>query len=167
MSQHRSDPVTDFGLRPEAGPLRSLLDILLALFGKVVSLSVVALLLDPSGHTVTNAATGAGTAITVTRTSIDFQDAGIDSVRLVVRAKNSALTDLTFQAYNVTTSTAIATASITATETTEQTATGLWTVLAPNGGDEEIEVRVISANGSEDPILYAVHLQMRTVQARA
>ena len=88
-------------------------------------------------------------------------------MRLVVRAENSALTDLTFQAYNVTTSAAIATALIDTTETTEQTAVGAWTVLAPNGGDEEIEVRVISVNGTEDPILYSAHLQMRTVQARA
>ena len=165
MSQHRSDPIADFG--DGRGPLRGVLDILHALFGKVVSLAVVALLLESAGHTVTNAATGAGTAITTTRTSIDFQDAGVDSVRLVVRAKNSALTDLIFQAYNVTTSTAIATATITTTETTEQTVEGDWTVLVPNGGDEEIEVRVISVNGTEDPILYSVHLQLRTVQARA
>ena len=163
----RKDPVVDFGLRPEPGPLRRVLDILHALFGKVVSLSVVALLLEVAGHTVTNAATGAGTALTTTRTTVDFQDAGVDSVRLVIRAKNSALTDLIIQAYNVTTSAAIATATIDTTETTDQTVVGAWTVLAPNGGDEEIEVRVISVNGTEDPILYSVHLQMRTVQARA
>ena len=163
----RKDPVVDFGLRPEPGPLRSVLDMLHALFGKVVSLSVVALLLEVAGHTVTNAATGAGTALTTTRTTVDFQDAGVDSVRLVIRAKNSALTDLIIQAYNVTTSTAIATATINTTETTEQTVVGAWTVLAPNGADEEVEVRVISVNGTEDPILYSVHLQMRTVQARA
>ena len=163
----RKDPVVDFGLRPEPGPLRSVLDMLHALFGKVVSLSVVALLLEVAGHTVTNAATGAGTALTTTRTTVDFQDAGVDSVRLVIRAKNSALTDLIIQAYNVTTSTAIATATINTTETTEQTVVGAWTVLKPNGGDEEVEVRVISVNGTEDPILYSVHLQMRTVQARA
>ena len=108
----RKDPVVDFGLRPEPGPLRRVLDILHALFGKVVSLSVVALLLEVAGHTVTNAATGAGTALTTTRTTVDFQDAGVDSVRLVIRAKNSALTDLIIQAYNVTTSATIATASM-------------------------------------------------------
>lgn len=162
----RKDRVADFG-RPPPGPLKIVLDILHTLFGKVVSLATVALLLDVSGHTVTNAATGAGTALTTTRTSIDFEDAGIDSVRVVIRAKNSALTDLIIQAYNVTTSTAIAVATIDTTETTEQTVEGAWTELAPNGGDEEIEVRVISVNGTEDPILYAIHLQMRTVQARS
>ncbi len=163
----RKDRVADFGQRPPPGPLKGVLDILHALFGKVVSLAIVALLVDATGHTVTNAATGAGTALTKTRTTIDFEDAGVDSVRLVIRAENSALTDLIIQAYNVTTSAAIATATITTTETTEQTVVGAWTELAPNGGDEEVEVRVISVNGSEDPILYAVQLQLRTVQARA
>lgn len=162
----RKDRVAEFG-RPPPGELKTALDVLHPLFGKVVSLAVVALVLDVAGHTVTNAASGAGTALTTTRTTIDFEDAGIDSVRLVIRAENSALTDLIIQAFNVTTSAAIATATIDTTETTEQTAVGAWTELAPNGGDEEIEVRVISVNGTEDPILYGVHLQMRTVQARS
>ena len=161
MSQHRSDPIADFG----DGQLRDVLDIMHALFGKVVSLAVVALLLEIDGQTVTNAASGAGTALTRSRTTVDFQDAGVDSVRLIVRGENSASGTVTVQAYNVTTSAAIATATLT--NASEQTDEGAWTVLAPNGGDEEIEVRVISANGTEDPILYSVHLQLRTVQARA
>ena len=160
----RKDPVVDFGLRPEPGPLKRVLDILHALFGKVVSLSVVALLLEIGGHTVTNAASGAGTALTKTRTTIDFQDAGVDSVRLVVRGENSASGSVTVQLYNVTTSAAMATATLT--NASEQTDEGSWTVFTPNGGDEEIEIRVIG-DGAFDPILYAVHLQMRTVQARA
>ena len=160
----RKDPGVDFGLRPEPGPLRRVLDILHALFGKVVSLSVVALLLEVAGHTVTNAATGAGTALTKSRTTIDFQDAGVDSVRLIVRGENSASGSVTVQLYNVTTSAAMATATLT--NASEQTDEGSWTVFTPNGGDEEIEVRVIG-DGAFDPILYAVHLQMRTVQGRA
>ncbi len=163
----RKDAVVDLGLRPSDGPLRTVFDILHTLFGKVVSLSVLTLLLESAGHTVTNAATTPGTAITATRTDIDFQDAGIDSVRLVVRAKNSTTTDLIIQAYNTTTSAVVASATIDTTESTEQTVVGSWTVLVPNGGDEDIEVRVISVNGTEDPTLYSVHLQMRTVQARA
>ena len=160
----RKDPVIDFGLRPEPGPLRRVLDILHALFGKVVSLSVAALLLEIGGHTVTNAASGAGTALTKTRTTIDFQDAGVDSVRLIVRGENSASGSVTVQLYNVTTSAAMATATLT--NATEQTDEGAWTIFAPNGGDEEIEIRVVG-DGAFDPILYAAHLQMRTVQARA
>jgi hypothetical protein len=139
------------------------MDLLGRLFGKVVSLSAVALLLNEGGFTVTNAAASPGTALTKTRTTLDFADAGVDSVRLLVRGENSAVGSVTVQAYNVTTSAAIATATVT--DATEQTADSGWTVLTPNGGDEEIEVRVIG-DGAFDPILYAVHLQMRTVQAR-
>ncbi len=160
----RKDPVVDFGLRPEPGPLRRVLDILHALFGKVVSLSVVALLLEIGGHTVTNAVSGAGTALTKSRTTIDFQDAGVDSVRLIVRGENSASGSVTVQLYNVTTSAAMCTATLT--NASEQTDEGAWTVFTPNGGDEEIEIRVVG-DGAFDPIIYGVHLQMRTVQARA
>ncbi len=163
----RKDAVVDLGLRPNEGPLRTMFDTLHALFGKVVSLAVVTFVVESSGHTVANAAVSPGTALTATRTAIDFQDAGVDSVRLVIRAKNSTLADLVIQAYNVTTSTAIATATIDTTETTEQSVEGAWTALTPNGGDEEIEIRVITVNGTDDPILYGVHLQLRTVQARA
>ena len=160
----RSEPVLSFALRPPDGPVRRIMDVLHALFGKVVSLALVALLLEIGGETVTNAASGAGTALTKTRTTVDFQDAGVDSVRLLVRAENSAVGSVTVQLYNVTTSAAIAAATVT--DATEQTADSGWTVFTPAGGDEEIEVRVIG-DGVLDPILYAVHLQMRTVQARA
>ncbi len=160
----RIEPVTDFGQRPPPGPLKGVLDILHALFGKVVSLATVALLLEIAGHTVTNAASGAGTALTKTRTTVDFQDAGVDSIRIIVRGENSASGSITVQLYNVTTSAAITTATIT--NATEQTTDSGWTVFAPNGGDEEIEVRVIG-DGAFDPILYGLHMQMRTVQARS
>ena len=165
MSQHRSDPIADFG--DGRGPLRDMLDILHALFGKVVSLSVVALLLETAGHAITNIGTTPGTTITSTRTLIDFQDAGVDSVRLVVRAKNSVTNDLTIEVFNATTSSVIATVVIDTSQSTEQTVIGAWTVLAPNGGDEDIYVRAYSGTASDDPTFYAVHLHMRTVQARA
>ena len=163
----RIESVTDFGQRPPPGPLKGVLDILHAVFGKVVSLSIVALLLDVDGHTVTNALSGGGTQLTTTITAIDFEDAGIDSVRLVIRAENSALTDLKIQAYNLTAGVELAFATVDTSQTTEQTVVGAWTELAPNGGDEQIELRVITINGTEDPIIYGVHLQMRTVQARS
>ena len=160
----RKEAVTDFGHPPEPGPLKRVFDVLQTLFGKVVSLSVIALLLNEGGFTVTNAASGSGTALTKTRTTIDFQDAGVDSVRILVRGENSASGSVTVQLYNVTTSAAITTATVT--NASEQTADSGWTVFAPNGGDEEIEIRVIG-DGVFDPIIYGVHMQMRTVQARA
>ncbi len=167
MSQHRSDPVIDLGLRPEAGVLRTVMDTLHALFGKVVSLGVLVLLSETAGHAITNVGTTPGTTVTSTRTLVDFQDAGIDSVRLVVRAKNSVTTNLTIEVFNATTSLVLATALIDTSQSTEQTVVGSWTVLAPNGGDEDIYVRVYSGTAADDPTLYAVHLQMRTVQARS
>lgn len=160
----RTEPVANFDVGQPPGPLQLVTDLLHALFGKVTSLAVLTLLSDHGGVTVTNAATGAGTALTTTRTTVDFQDAGVDSVRLIVRGENSAAGDVAVQAYNVTTSTAIATATVT--DATEQTADSGWTVLAPNGGDEEIEIRVVG-DGAFDPVLYSAHLQMRTVQARS
>lgn len=155
----RPQPVASFG-----GPLQRVLDVLHALFGKVVSLSDVALLLDTAGVTVTNAASGSGTALTATRAAIDFADAGVDNVRLVVRGQNSAAGDVTVQAYNVSASAVIASATITGTS--EQSAESDWVRLAPAGGDEEVEIRVVG-DGAADPVLYSAHLQLRTLQARA
>lgn len=163
----RIEPVTDFGQRPPPGALRNVLNILHALFGKVVSLGVVTLLAETAGHAITNVGTTPGTTITSTRTLIDFQDAGVDSVRLIVRAKNSVTNDLTIEAFNATTSLVMATVVIDSSQSTEQTVAGAWTVLAPNGGDEDIYVRAYSGTAADDPTFYAVHLQMRTVQARA
>jgi hypothetical protein len=142
----RTEPVANFDVGQPPGPLQLVTDLLHSLFGKVSSLAVITLLSEQAGFTVTNAATGAGTALTTTRTTVDFQDAGVDSVRLVVRGENSA--------------------TATVTDAIEQTADSGWTVLAPNGGDEEIEIRVVG-DGAMDPILYSAHLQMRTVQARS
>ncbi len=161
----RKDPVISISARPPAGsPARQIMDVLHALFGKVVSLGTVALLLEIGGHTVTNAVAGAGTALTKTRTTVYFEDAGVDSVRLLVRAENSASGSVTVQLYDVTASAVIATATVT--NASEQTADSGWTVYAPGSGDVEIELRVVG-DGVFDPILYGAHMHMRTVQARA
>jgi hypothetical protein len=160
----RAEAVVTFDVRPPPGPLKRVVDILQALFGKVTSLAVITLLASEAGHTVTNAAGGAGTALTVTRTTLDLEDAGVDSVRLVVRGQNSGAGSVTVQAYNVTTSAALA--SVTVTDAVEQTADSGWTVVAPAGGDEQVEIRVIG-DGALDPVLYSAHLHLRTVQARA
>jgi len=52
------------------------------------------------------------------------------------------------------------------TDAVEQTADSGWTVVAPAGGDEQVEIRVIG-DGALDPVLYSAHLHLRTVQARA
>ena len=161
----RTEPVTTFGPSPPTGPLQVVLDILHAVFGKVVSLAVVTLLLNEGGFAVINAATGLGTALSRTRTTVDFQDAGVDSVRVVVRGENSAASpNVIVEVFNITASLRMAAATLVGT--TEQTVESGWVAFAVNGGDEDIEVRVIG-DGALDPILYAVHLQLRTTQARA
>ena len=163
MSQRPGQTVVTFPARLPPGSARDAFDKGQAIHGKAVSFEQSTFLLAPAGHTVTDAAGGAGTALTVTRTMIDFGDAGVDSVRVVVRGKNSAAGAITVQIYDVTNSAILATATVTGT--TEQTAIGAWTRIVPTGSDQELEVRVVG-NAADDPILYAVHLQLRTVQTR-
>lgn len=159
----RSEPVTNFGERPEVGPLRRVIDVLQALFGKVSALVDVALLLEMTGYTVTNAANSPGTALAPTRITVNPGDAGIDNLRLMVYGNNSGPGSVTVQCYDVTGSVALC--NVTVTGTTPALFTGAWTTITPTGDDRTYEVRVIG-DGAVDPVLYAVHLQGRTVQAR-
>lgn len=159
----RAEPVVKMPARTtgELGGIQRMLEDTL---GKTVSFANQTLLREANGFTVTNAASGAGTALTVTRSICDFSDAGVDSVRVVVRGKNSAAGAITIEVWDVT-GTPVKLASTTITGTTEQTGTGAWTQIAVTSGDREVEVRVVG-NDADDPILYAVHFQLRTTQAR-
>lgn len=159
----RKEAVLTFSERVEPGPIRRILDVIERVFAREVSLVDIALLLEAAGFTVVNAAASPGTALTRSRTEVDFQDAGIDSVRLLVRGENSAAGSVTVQAYNVTQGAVMASATIL--DATEQSAESAWTRFVPAGGDEEIEVRVVG-DGAFDPVLYGVRLQGRTTQAR-
>lgn len=159
----RKEAVLTLSERPEPGPMRRLIDVLERVFAREVSLVDIALLLDYAGFTVSNAASGAGTTLTRSRVAVDFEDAGIDSVRLLVRGENSAVGSVAVQVYNVTQGAVMASAEIV--DATEQSAESGWTRFAPAGGDEEVEVRVVG-DGAFDPVLYGVRLQGRTTQAR-
>lgn len=158
----RAAPVVKMPTRT-TGELGNIQRMLEDTLGKTVSFSNITLLREAAGFTVTNAAADPGTALTVARSTCDFGDAGVDSVRVVVRGKNSAAGAIIVQVYDVTNSVVLATATVTGT--TEQTAVGEWTRIAPTGLEQEVEVRVVG-NAADDPILYAVHLQLRTVQTR-
>jgi hypothetical protein len=160
---NRKEPVVVFGERPADAATQRVLDTLGRTIGKLTSLVDVCLLSAPAGHVVTDAASGAGTALTVTRTQLDFADAAIDSVRLVVRGQNSAAGSVVIQVYNVTQSMVMATATITGTS--EQIADSGWWVFRPVGGDEVIEVHV-QGDDAADPMLFNVHMQGRTVSAQ-
>ena len=140
---------------------RKLATRLESVLGKVVSLAPLVLLADVAGVVVTDAAAAPGTDVPEVRSVVNFGDAGIDQVRLVARAKNSAAGSVAVQAYRVTGSTTIA--SVTVTDGTLATFQGTWTVLRPTGRDEEIGVRVVG-DGAFDPTLYRIELQMRTLR---
>lgn len=159
----RPDPVLNIAERVPEGPMRRVMDSLQRVVGRASALVNVTLLRETAGHTVSNAASGAGTAITATRTMVNLADAGVDNVRVVVRGKNSGAGTVTVQVYDVTNSVALA--SVDVVDGTEGTFAGDWTSIAPLGTDDEIEVRVIG-DDAFDPVLYAVQLQGRTVQAR-
>ena len=163
MPTPRQAPVITYPARVPPGSARDAFDKGQVAHAKAVSLDQVPFLLEAAGFTVTNAAVAPGTAITVARTTIDFADAGADNVRVVVRGKNSVAGTVVVQIYDVTNSVVLATVDVVGA--TEQTAVGVWTRIVPTGSDQECEVRVVG-DGAFDPVLYAVHLQLRTVQTR-
>lgn len=160
----RAEPVVEFPLRPEPGPLKGALDILTAVLGKMVSIADVLLLANTAGHTVTNAASGAGTALAFTRALLDLADAGVDQVRAVARGNAGAAGTVQVTVHDVTNSVELARVAVT--NASDVTVAGTWTAVAEQGGDREIEVRVIG-DGALDPVLFRVSLQVRTVQRRA
>ena len=156
-------PVLELSDRPSPGPVRSFMDRLIRAFGFESALVVIPFVLDTGGVTVTNAGTGAGTALATTRTVVDLEDAGLDHVRVVVYGANSAAGSVTVTVYDVTNSVQLA--SVTVTDATPAVFTGSWTAVTDVGGDRTLEVRVIG-DGAFDPVLYTCALQGRTVQAR-
>ncbi len=160
----REQPVVDFTERPTDPIVRRILDRLQGVLGRLVACADVALLLATGGYTATNAASGAGTALTFTRTAIDVADSGADQARVVVRGKNSAAGTVTVQVYDVTRAAVVCTVAVV--DGTEGTFVGAWASLVAVGGDQEFEVQVVG-DGVWDPVLYAVHLQLRTLRARS
>lgn len=159
----RKEPVVVFGERPGSPELQRILDTLSRVLGKISALVDITLLNIVTGYPVTNAAADPGTAL-ATRTELDFLDAGIDSVRMIVRGQNSTAGSVTVQVYNTTQS--LVMASCTLTGVAMQTAKSDWLVFTPVGGDEAVEVRVLG-DGAMDPTLFNVHLQGRTVKGPA
>lgn len=160
----RKGRIVEFTERVTDPVLRRVVDRLQDVLGRMVSFANVAMLLSTGGYTVTNAASGAGTALTFTRTSLDPADSGADQARVVVRGKNSGVGSVAVQIFDVTNGVAVCT--VTVTDATEATFVGEWAALIATGTEQELEVRCVG-DGAFDPILYAVHLQMRTLSARS
>lgn len=154
--------VVDFSDRPDPGPLSRVLDTLRAVLGKMVSLCDIPLVLTAAGYVTAAAAASPGTSVPIARTAVDFADAGADQVRLVVYGKNSGAGTVTLALYDVTNGVTLATVAVTGVAAA--TFIGAWTTVKPTGVDQVIELRVVGAG--ETPTLYALHAQLRTLQAR-
>lgn len=154
--------VVEFADRPPTGPVRQVIDTLRSVLGHLVSLTDVALLLSTAGYATAAAAASPGTSEPTTRVFVDLAEAGVDQVRLVARAKNSGAGAVTLALYDVTN--AVTLATVVVTGVTATTYAGLWTTVRPTGADQELELRVVGAG--ETPTIYALHAQLRTLQAR-
>jgi len=158
----RRNIVVEFASRPPAGDLKTVLDTLRAVLGKMVSLCDLLLLASTTAHVVTNAATTPGTSLLFTRCLVDFGDAGVDQVRVVVRGDATAAGPVQVTVHDV--SNAKELARVAMTGAGAATRAGPWTTITPTGVDHEIEVRVIG-DSVLDPELFRVSLQLRTLKA--
>jgi hypothetical protein len=158
----RDAPVVNLA-RPNMPPeLRGVVGELERTVGKTTALADILLLADFAGYTIVDAATTPGTAITASRTHVDFSDAGADQCRLVARGHAGAAGSVVVLVYDVTNSKELC--RVTLTDGVATTMAGAWTNLTPSGSDHEVELRVIG-NGTLDPTLYRVSLQLRTLRA--
>jgi hypothetical protein len=162
-ASERRGTVVEFAERPEPGPLRKVVDTLRALLGKMVSLTDVCLLAEATPYVVTNAAAGAGTALAFSRVFLDFSDAGVDQVRVVVRGDATAAGPVQVTVYDLTNSKELARVAMAGAGAA--TVAGAWTTIIPTGLDQQVEIRVIG-DGALDPELSRVSLQLRTLRAQ-
>lgn len=154
--------VVEFASRPPAGDLKTILDTLRAVLGKLEALDDICLLAEATAHIVTNAAVAPGTSLLFTRCKVDFGDAGVDQVRVVVRGNATAAGPVQVTVHDVTNGVELARAALAGAGAA--TVAGPWTTITPTGLDHEIEVRVIG-DGALDPELSRVSLQLRTLKA--
>lgn len=160
----RPSPVYEFTERATDPVTRRIIDMLHALFGKVTSVVDVLLFSEPAAYTVVNAAATPGTSLGFSHVAVDFADAFIDQVRVVVTGANSGAGSVIVTVHDVTNNVELC--RVTVTGAVSATWIGAWTTITPTGSDQEIELRCIG-NGADDPFFYNAHCQGRTLQARA
>jgi hypothetical protein len=154
----RSQPVLELTQRFEQKDerVRQLADVLQRSSGKLTPI-LDTTLLHSTGLIV---GAGATTTIEGTYTSLDFLDANIDTVRLLVRGKTAAAGPITLQLYDVTNSVVLATATVT---TVNGTNVGAWTSVAAKAGERELAIRVVG-DGVNAQTIYAIHAQLLTTR---
>ena len=153
----RSQPVVVLTQRFDQADerLRQLADVLTATSGKVTPILDSTLLFSNAGLVV---AAGATVIVEGTYTSLDFLDARIDTVRLIVRGKTAAAGPITLQLWDVTNSVILATVTVT---TTLATNVGTWTSVKAVAGERQLAIRVVGESVNAQT-LYSVHAQFYT-----
>ncbi len=159
----RKFPVAEFAVVPgEKEPgLREVLDLLREVIGRVTALVDVLLVFDLTGGAYTGAA-APGTTVDAAGVTLDFDDAKLDTFR-IIGAGSSSAGSCFVTAHDTADDRELCRAAL---PTSDGLFAGEWTLL-PRAlrGERSIELRVIG-NGVADQLLYNVHLQARTTQFR-
>lgn len=154
----RTQPVVEITQRfdEKDEKTRQIADVVKATAGKITPI-LDTTLLHSTGLIV---GAGATTTIEGTYTSLDFLDANLDTVRLLVRGKTAAAGPITLQLYDVTNSVVLATATVT---TVNGTNVGAWTSVTAKPGERELAVRVVGDSANNQTI-YSIHMQAYTAR---
>lgn len=159
----RTQPVVPFALplTRENADVHQALDILVEALGRVSSLVVVCLALDTSGGTIV-ADGSVGTVLAGSTTALDFQDAKLDTFRVVAYVSADQAGGV------VVVRDVVADRELcrVAIPTSPALMTGEWTTLpVALSGERRIEARVIG-NGAASQTVVNVHLHARTTHFR-
>lgn len=158
-SVSRTQPVIELTQRFEQKDekVRQLADIVKRTAGKLTPIMDVSMLHSNAGLVV---AAGATVTVEGTHTSLDFLDANLDTVRLVVRGKTAAAGPITLQLYDLTNSVVLATVTVT---TTLATQVGAWTNISPVAGERELAIKVVGDSANAQT-LYSARAQFNTTR---
>lgn len=139
--------------------LRTVLEELRQSVGLVTSMASVTLVSAESGVAKTGGTSG--TAIDCSRTTIDFEDARVDDVRLVVWGKTTTAGH-TARLIDVTGGGTTELCRVTLPTTTSAYASGSWTLIDAIGAGSRQLLLQAWGNGSATQTIYHAALQMRT-----
>lgn len=136
-------------------------DIMREVLGRLTSIVDVLLLFDAGGHSVTNAA-AVGTEIEAARTTLDFDDAKVDTFRVVAYGASTA--GVTYLAVrDVSADVELCRVAIPTSTGRMQ---GEWTTLPRALSGERSIALVVIGDGAADHTLHNVHLHARTTHFR-
>jgi len=155
--------VITFQSNPTDPQVQVLKDELQRTVGRISSLVDICLFFSVTGL-VGNTVASAATIAPPTQLKVDFADAGLDFVRILVVATGTG-NNPSANIYNVTTGQVIC--SVPVGGSAEALTTGQWVSYTPHGGDETIGFSFTNGSaGSESVTLWSVHLQAATLNAK-